>query len=106
MPWAGAYHRRGTPPQGWGAYADTVSMAGASGGTSRPWRFLLLASLFAGGLWTVHRVPAGKYPAADRVRMPVAKILGAVTPAKAAPVEVPAPRAPATPPVSGPLRTV
>ena len=71
---------------------------GRTPGKSRPpYAFLSLLLLFGGALVLVHRVPPGKYPAADRVRMAVARILVAVTPARAdtGPGAEPSPAAPA-----------
>lgn len=83
--------------------ADRPSMARSAGGRRFPWTFLFLATLFGGGLWLVEQVPQGRYPAADRVRMAVAKVAGWVTPARAETGT--APEAPAAPPAT-PLRTV
>jgi endonuclease YncB( thermonuclease family) len=58
---------------------------GRSPSRSRPpYAFLALALLVGSALVWVHRIPAGKHPAADRVRLAVARIVGWVTPARAA----------------------
>ena len=64
--------------------------------SSPPWRFLLLALAFGGGVWWVHRVEPGRYPAADRVRRAVDFLAAKVVPARAA-ESSPAPAAPDAP---------
>ncbi len=60
-------------------------------GRRPPYAFVALALLFGGGIWLVHRIPTGRYPAADRVRLAVAKIVGWATPARADPASSPSP---------------
>ena len=58
-------------------------MGRASPRSRPPYVFLTLLLLVGAAGALVYRVPPGKYPAADRVRMAVSLIVGKITPARA-----------------------